>query len=90
MGQYAGPKALTQLGDDEQLFRDTVRRFAGEEIAPLVRGMDKTQQMDAGLIGRLFGVGRFLMRFWRWRRSRRWTLRLGYWWMCRTRFVSIR
>jgi alkylation response protein AidB-like acyl-CoA dehydrogenase len=57
MAQYAGPKALTQLDEDEQMFRDTVRQFAGEQIAPLVRGMDEAQQMDAGLIRRMFELG---------------------------------
>src|SRR6202021_1365124 len=57
MVQQVGQMALTQLGEDEQLFRDTVRRFATEQIGPLVRGMDETQQMDAGLIQKLFGVG---------------------------------
>jgi alkylation response protein AidB-like acyl-CoA dehydrogenase len=51
------PMALTQLVDDEQLFRDTVRRFATEQIGPLVRGMDESQQMDAGLIRKLFELG---------------------------------
>ena len=49
--------ALTQLVDDEQLFRDTVRRFATEQIGPLVRGMDESQQMDRGLIRKLFELG---------------------------------
>ena len=57
MAQDAGPMALTQLGEDERMFRDTVRQFAGEQIAPLVRGMDEAQQMDAGLIRRLFELG---------------------------------
>ena len=57
MVQQVGQMALTQLGEDEQLFRDTVRRFATEQIGPLVRGMDETQQMDAGLIQKLFGLG---------------------------------
>ncbi len=57
MVQQAGPVALTQLSEDEQMFRDTVRRFAVEQIAPLVRGMDEAQQMDAGLIRRLFELG---------------------------------
>ena len=47
MSQHAGPMALTHLGDDEQMFRDTVRRFAIEQIGPLVRGMDESQQMDS-------------------------------------------
>ena len=48
MSQHGGPMALTQLSEDEQMFRDTVRRFAVEQIGPLVRGMDEAQQMDAG------------------------------------------
>jgi alkylation response protein AidB-like acyl-CoA dehydrogenase len=57
MAQASGPMALTHLGDDERMFRDMVRQFAGEQIAPLVRGMDEAQQMDAGLIRRLFELG---------------------------------
>jgi butyryl-CoA dehydrogenase/short/branched chain acyl-CoA dehydrogenase len=48
---------LTQLGEDEQMFRDTVRRFAAEQIAPLVHSMDESQQMDPGLIKKLFQLG---------------------------------
>ncbi|MEI9978970.1 MAG: acyl-CoA dehydrogenase [Edaphobacter sp.] len=57
MSQDAVPMALTQLGEEEQMFRDSVRRFAEEQIGPLVRGMDESQQMDAGLIRRLFELG---------------------------------
>jgi alkylation response protein AidB-like acyl-CoA dehydrogenase len=57
MSQPVVPMALTQLSEDEQLFRDTVRRFAIEQIGPLVRGMDESQQMDAGLIRKLFDLG---------------------------------
>src|SRR3981189_2729054 len=57
MSQHAGPMPLTHLGEDEQMFRDTVRRFAGEEINPLVRGMDESQHMDADLIKKLFQLG---------------------------------
>ncbi|CAN5684839.1 acyl-CoA dehydrogenase [soil metagenome] len=57
MEQDQKPKALTQISEDEQMFRDTVRQFAAERIAPLVRGMDETQQMDAGLIRQMFDLG---------------------------------
>ncbi|MDQ2834624.1 MAG: acyl-CoA dehydrogenase [Acidobacteriota bacterium] len=57
MGQGGGLVALTRLGDEETLFQETVRRFAVEQIGPLVRGMDETQQMDRGLIEKLFGMG---------------------------------
>jgi alkylation response protein AidB-like acyl-CoA dehydrogenase len=57
MAQQHGPMALTQLSEDERMFRDTVRQFAGEQIGPLVRGMDEAQQMDASLIKKLFSLG---------------------------------
>lgn len=50
-------RPLTELQDDEILFRDTVRRFAEKEMAPLVRAMDEEQHLDAGLIRRLFELG---------------------------------
>ena len=37
---------LTHLSQEEALFRDTVRRFARERIAPLVRGMDEAAALD--------------------------------------------
>jgi alkylation response protein AidB-like acyl-CoA dehydrogenase len=57
MLDHAVPAALTRLGEDEQMFRETVRRFAVEQIGPLVRDMDESQQMDAGLIKKLFQLG---------------------------------
>jgi alkylation response protein AidB-like acyl-CoA dehydrogenase len=57
MAELGGATALTQLGEDERMFRDAVRQFAGEQIGPLVRGMDEAQQMDAGLIQKLFALG---------------------------------
>ena len=57
MAESKGPAALTQLGEDEQLFRKTVREIALEEIAPLVRDMDDSQQMNSGLVRKLFDLG---------------------------------
>ena len=57
MSEQSGSLALTQLAEDERMFRVTVRRFAAEQIAPLVRRMDEAQQMDAGLIRQLFELG---------------------------------
>ncbi len=57
MTQAAKPMALTQLSEDEQLFRDTVRRFSAEQIAPLVRTMDESQHMDAALIRQMSALG---------------------------------
>jgi alkylation response protein AidB-like acyl-CoA dehydrogenase len=48
---------LTRLSEEENLLRETVRRFAEEKMAPLVRRMDEDQQMDAGLVRDLFELG---------------------------------
>jgi butyryl-CoA dehydrogenase/short/branched chain acyl-CoA dehydrogenase len=48
---------LTLLSEDEQLFRETVRQFAQENIGPLVRTMDEQQHFHAGLIPQLFNLG---------------------------------
>jgi alkylation response protein AidB-like acyl-CoA dehydrogenase len=48
---------LTTLTDDERLFRDSVRAFAEDRIAPLARAMDEQQAMDAGLVRELFELG---------------------------------
>jgi butyryl-CoA dehydrogenase/short/branched chain acyl-CoA dehydrogenase len=50
-------RPVTLLSEEERLFRDTVQQFSEEKIAPLVRGMDESQQMDAGLIRELFELG---------------------------------
>lgn len=57
MAHDAARLALTQLSEDEQMFRDTVRQFAVEQIGPLVREMDETQQMNTALIQKLFALG---------------------------------
>jgi alkylation response protein AidB-like acyl-CoA dehydrogenase len=48
---------LTQLTEDEQLFRTTVRDFAQENIGPLVRQMDEEQHFAKGLLPQLFNLG---------------------------------
>lgn len=53
----ASRTALSELSEDERMLQDSVRQFAAERIAPLVRGMDETQQMDAGLIREMFSLG---------------------------------
>jgi butyryl-CoA dehydrogenase/short/branched chain acyl-CoA dehydrogenase len=57
MAKYTGPQALTQLSEDEELFRKTVRQFATDEIAPLAREMDESQHMAPNLIRKLFELG---------------------------------
>lgn len=48
---------LTQLSEDELMFRDVVRRFARQEIAPLVRRMDEEAKLDPKLLKQLFDQG---------------------------------
>jgi alkylation response protein AidB-like acyl-CoA dehydrogenase len=50
-------RVLTSLSGEERLFRATVRQFAHDEIAPLVRRMDEAQQGDSGLVRKLFELG---------------------------------
>ena len=51
------PSPLTQLSEEEDLFFSTVRQFAEETIAPLVRTMDDEQQFAPGLVKQLFDLG---------------------------------
>jgi alkylation response protein AidB-like acyl-CoA dehydrogenase len=48
---------LTSLTSDEHILRDSVRRFAQEKLAPLVREMDEAQKIDAALLPKLFDLG---------------------------------
>ncbi|MGE0448649.1 MAG: acyl-CoA dehydrogenase [Vicinamibacterales bacterium] len=48
---------LTQLTDDEQLFRDSIREFADREVRPHVREMDEHAHIPRALIDELFQVG---------------------------------
>jgi alkylation response protein AidB-like acyl-CoA dehydrogenase len=48
---------LTQLSEDEQLLRQSVRDFALAEVRPLVREMDEHAKMSPALIEKLFGLG---------------------------------
>jgi alkylation response protein AidB-like acyl-CoA dehydrogenase len=48
---------LTQLNEDEQLFRSTVREFAQQSIGPLVRQMDEEQHFAPELLPQLFNLG---------------------------------
>jgi alkylation response protein AidB-like acyl-CoA dehydrogenase len=41
---------LTQLTEDEQMFRDAVREFAEREIKPRVSAMDHTGDFDTSLL----------------------------------------
>jgi alkylation response protein AidB-like acyl-CoA dehydrogenase len=48
---------LTQLSDEDRMFRDDVLRYARENIAPLVRTMDDAGHFDRGLLHRFFEYG---------------------------------
>jgi butyryl-CoA dehydrogenase/short/branched chain acyl-CoA dehydrogenase len=52
-------RALTELTEEDAFFRDTVRRFARERIAPLVRRMDEEAKLDPQLLEQLFAQGFF-------------------------------
>ena len=52
-----GTPALTQLSEEERLFRDTVRRFALEKIRPHVREMDEQGKFRRDLIEQFFELG---------------------------------
>jgi len=48
---------LTDLSEDERMFRDQVRQFAEAEVRPLVGKMDKEAQIPRGLIDHCFEMG---------------------------------
>jgi short/branched chain acyl-CoA dehydrogenase len=48
---------VTQLSEEEQLFRDTVRKFAREEIAPYVREMDSSGAFRKDILRQFFELG---------------------------------
>jgi alkylation response protein AidB-like acyl-CoA dehydrogenase len=50
-------RALTNLSEDEILFRDSVYEFADREIRPLAREMDEHAKIRPELIDKLFDLG---------------------------------
>jgi len=48
---------LTDLSEDERMFRDQVRQFAESEVRPLVGKMDKEAQIPRSLIDQCFEMG---------------------------------
>ncbi len=52
-----GGAPLTVLSEDEQMFRDAVRQFAEEQVAPKVHEMDERQELDPSLIPQFFELG---------------------------------
>ncbi|MDZ4800781.1 MAG: acyl-CoA dehydrogenase [Bryobacteraceae bacterium] len=50
-------RPLTQLTEEEQMFRDVVRRFAKAEIGPHVREMDDSAHLRTDILKKLFDLG---------------------------------
>ncbi len=51
------PPALTVLTEEEAMFREATRDFAGSEVAPRVSRMEAAGQIDSDLISLLFELG---------------------------------
>ena len=54
-GSMSAP--LTQLSDEEQMFRDAVRDFAETEVRPRVTDMERAAALDPALVPKLFELG---------------------------------
>ncbi|MGH7483844.1 MAG: acyl-CoA dehydrogenase family protein, partial [Longimicrobiales bacterium] len=48
---------LTLLNEEEHLFRETVRQFAEETVAPRMRRMEEEGRIDDELLAQLFELG---------------------------------
>ncbi len=57
VGESRAALPLTSLSDEEAMFRDAVRRFARERIAPHVRAMDEAGAFRRDLLGEMFELG---------------------------------
>lgn len=53
----AGVPPITQLTEDELMMKETVAKFAKDQIAPLVREMEANGRLDDGLVKQLFDNG---------------------------------
>ncbi len=56
-GREGAPMPLLVLSEDEQLFRDNIRKFAEESIGPLVKEMDEKGVMDHALVEQFHQLG---------------------------------
>jgi alkylation response protein AidB-like acyl-CoA dehydrogenase len=50
-------RPLTELNEDEELFRKAIREFAEREIAPRAADMDRQGRLDPDLLPKLFELG---------------------------------
>ena len=48
---------LTQLSDEEGMFRDAVAAFANDEVRPRVKAMENAGKLDKALIDATFALG---------------------------------
>ena len=48
---------LTELSEEEELFRSTIREFSDREIAPRAAAMDRAGEIDPVIIPKLFELG---------------------------------
>jgi alkylation response protein AidB-like acyl-CoA dehydrogenase len=55
--QVPTPTPLTNLTEDEILFRDSVRQFAEDQVRPLVKEMDEKGVFEKDLIRQFFQLG---------------------------------
>uniref|UniRef100_A0A915DGI8 Short/branched chain specific acyl-CoA dehydrogenase, mitochondrial n=1 Tax=Ditylenchus dipsaci TaxID=166011 RepID=A0A915DGI8_9BILA len=53
----SAPPPLTQLSEEEQTLKDTVKRFSHDVVSPLVREMDQNSKMDPSIISGTFNNG---------------------------------
>ncbi|HKY03252.1 MAG TPA: acyl-CoA dehydrogenase [Blastocatellia bacterium] len=51
------PRPLTSLSDEEELFRQSVREFADQQVRPLAHDMDEQGKFSADLIKQFFDLG---------------------------------
>jgi alkylation response protein AidB-like acyl-CoA dehydrogenase len=51
------PTAITDLSEEEQIFRDTVREFAQERIRPRVEEMERERTQPRDVLDQLFELG---------------------------------
>jgi alkylation response protein AidB-like acyl-CoA dehydrogenase len=55
--KHVAAAPLTQLSEEESMFRDSVRRFAAERLAPHVRAMDDAGVFREELLAEMFDLG---------------------------------
>src|SRR5512147_1502707 len=57
MTTLAAHPPLTVFSEDEQLFREAVAGFAGEEVRPRVQAMERAGKIDPDLLPKYFQLG---------------------------------